>query len=177
MLFRQALVDRASIFLLLTAPCTDSSSIASSVASPTRSTWKGLSTIVPRKLSLSPSSALTCDPIKPPRAMGNVNFLLASYMNGGRMKILLSSGSCDAIADSASRLVVMYLLGRTGAPEAAEMKTNVGTFSWEVSWAKAIATVHPTGSLVLICSCPEIKGVYKPESLFMSSYVNCPFPS
>lgn len=43
------------------------------------------------------------------------------------MKILRSFGREDAIVDSASLLVVMYLFGRMGVPAAAEMKTNEGT--------------------------------------------------
>lgn len=55
------------------------------------------------------------------------------------MKILRNSGIVVDMVVSASRLVVIYLLGRTGAPAAAEMNTNVGTCSLEVSWASAIA--------------------------------------
>lgn len=40
---------------------------------------------------------------------------------------------------SASRLVVIYLLGRMGAPPAAEMYTNVGTCSPDDSCANAMA--------------------------------------
>jgi hypothetical protein len=57
----------------------------------------------------------------PPRAIGNVNFLLESYKKPGRMKILRSSGSEEDIAASASLFVVMYLLGSIGAPAAADI--------------------------------------------------------
>lgn len=43
------------------------------------------------------------------------------------------------MVDSASRFVVMYLFGSIGAPAAAEMKTNEGTFWKEASCARVIA--------------------------------------
>lgn len=55
------------------------------------------------------------------------------------MKILRSSGSEEDMVVSASLLVVIYLLGRIGAPEAAEMYTKVGTCSLEDSCASAMA--------------------------------------
>lgn len=60
-------------------------------------------------------------------------------MKPGRMKILRSSGSLEEMIDSASLLVVIYLLGRIGAPAAAEMNAKVGTFSLEDSCANAMA--------------------------------------
>lgn len=138
-LFLQALVASVSICFVPTAPCVDSSSIASTTASPTTSTCSGLSTIDPRNWSLLPKKALTSVPRNPPNAIGNVNFLLESYMNAGRIKILLRSGSFDDMVASASRLVVIYLLGRIGAPPAAEMNTNVGTCWPDDSCASAIA--------------------------------------
>lgn len=45
------------------------------------------------------------------------------------------------MVDSASLLVVIYLLGRIGAPLAAEMNTKVGTFSLKDSCANAIAVI------------------------------------
>ena len=62
-----------------------------------------------------------------------MNFLLESYMNAGRIKILRRFESFDDIVASASLLVVIYLLGRMGAPPAAEMYTNVGTCSFRDS--------------------------------------------
>ena len=53
--------------------------------------------------------------------------------------MLRSLGNEEAIVDSASRLVVIYLLGSMGAPAAAEMNTKEGTL-WEfASWARVIA--------------------------------------
>ena len=49
------------------------------------------------------------------------------------MKILRSFGSEDDMVDSASRLVVMYRLGRMGVPAAADRKTKEGTCSKEDS--------------------------------------------
>lgn len=77
--------------------------------------------------------------------MGKVNFLLESYMNGGRMKTLRSSGSWEDIVVSASRLVVIYRLGSIGAPEEAEMYTKVDACSFKDSCAKAIAVQSQTG--------------------------------
>ena len=77
--------------------------------------------------------------------MGKVNFLLESYMNGGRMKTLRSSGSWEDIVVSASRLVVMYLLGSIGAPPEAEMNTKVDACSFKDSCAKAIAVQLQAG--------------------------------
>ena len=53
--------------------------------------------------------------------------------------MLRNSGKLEAMASSASLLVVMYLAGRIGAPAAADMKTKAGTFSLTDSWASAIA--------------------------------------
>ena len=53
--------------------------------------------------------------------------------------MLRSCGKREDIVDSASLFVVMYRLGRIGAPPAAEIKPKVGTFSVEDSCAKAIA--------------------------------------
>lgn len=55
------------------------------------------------------------------------------------MKMLRNSGRSLDMVVSASLFVVMYLLGRTGAPDAAEIYTKVGTCSLEVSCASAIA--------------------------------------
>ena len=55
-----------------------------------------------------------------------------SYKKPGRIKMLRSFGNEDAMVDSASLLVVMYLLGRIGVPAAAEMNTNDEAF-----WAAA----------------------------------------
>lgn len=55
------------------------------------------------------------------------------------MKTLRSFGNEDAMVDSASRFVVMYLLGSMGAPAAAEMKTKEGTFWKEASCARVMA--------------------------------------
>ena len=77
--------------------------------------------------------------------------------------------------DSASLLVVMYLLGRIGAPPAAEMNAKVGTFSLEDSCAKAIA-ISIGGRFTSVSN--NLKKKKKknyelvsnePESLFMSS--------
>lgn len=66
---------------------------------------------------------------------------------------------------SASRFVVIYLLGRIGAPPAAEMYTNVETCSLDDSCAKAMAIC--VSALVQV----KLEGaaIYKPESLFISS--------
>lgn len=56
------------------------------------------------------------------------------------MKILRRLGNEDAMVDSASRLVVMYLFGKSGAPAAAEMKTKDLTFWKDASCARVIAT-------------------------------------
>lgn len=56
------------------------------------------------------------------------------------MKILRRLGNEDAMVDSASRLVVMYLRGKRGAPAAAEMKTKDLTFWKDASCARVIAT-------------------------------------
>ena len=53
--------------------------------------------------------------------------------------MLLSLGSDEAIVDSASRFVLMYRVGRIGAPAAADMKTKDGTFSKFASCARVIA--------------------------------------
>lgn len=71
-------------------------------------------------------------PALPKNAIGKVKVRDESYRNPGRMKILRSFGNEDAMVDSASLLVVMYLLGRIGVPAAAEMKTNDEQF-----WAAA----------------------------------------
>lgn len=55
------------------------------------------------------------------------------------MKTLRSLGSEDAMVDSASRFVVMYLFGSMGAPAAADMKTNEGTLWKEASCARVMA--------------------------------------
>lgn len=85
--------------------------------------------MAPKNWSFPPRRALISEPINPPKAIGNVSFLLESYMNAGRTKIPRSCGSDEAMVSSASLFVVIYLLGRMGAPAAAEMYTNVGTFS------------------------------------------------
>lgn len=139
-LFLHALVASVSICFVPTAPLVFSSSIASTTASPTTSTCSGLPTIAPRKSSLLPKRVLTSDPRKPPIAIGSVNFLLESYMNAGRINILRRSGNLDEIVVSASLLVVMYLLGSIGAPPAAEIYPNVGTFSFVDSCANAMAS-------------------------------------
>lgn len=51
------------------------------------------------------------------------------------------SGDIEDITASASLLVVMYLLGKTGAPAAAEIYTKVGMCSREDSCASAMAMV------------------------------------
>lgn len=56
------------------------------------------------------------------------------------MKTLRRLGNEDAMADSASRLVVIYLFGKIGAPAAAEMKMKDLTFSKAASCARVIAT-------------------------------------
>lgn len=137
---RHALVARFSIFLVPRGPLTDSSSMASTTAWATTSAFSGFSTIVPASgFKRPPKRPLSSEPIIPPRAIGKVIFRLESYRNPGRTKTLRSSGSCDAIVSSASRFVVMYRLGRIGAPPAAEMNTNVGTFSLRDSCASAMA--------------------------------------
>jgi hypothetical protein len=111
-------------------------------------------------------NALTPEPSQPPSAIGNVSFLLESNMNAGRTKILRRSGSFEVMAVSASLLVVMYLLGRIGAPAAAEMYTKVGTCSLEDSCASAMAAIQ-TGQPR---SYSDIdRDMHVPESLFMSS--------
>ena len=60
--------------------------------------------------------------------MGNVKVRDESYRNPGRMKILRSLGNDEAMVDSASLLVVIYLLGKIGVPAAADMKTKDETF-------------------------------------------------
>lgn len=131
--FLQAFVASASSCFVPTAPFVDSSSNASTTASPTTSTFNGFSAIAPRKPSLFPRKVLNSEATKPPRAIGNVNFLLESYMKLGRIKILRSSGRSEVMVASASLLVLMYLAGRIGAPAAAEMYTNAGTCSVEDS--------------------------------------------
>lgn len=137
--FLQAFVAKASICLVPTIPLDDSSSKASTTASPTVSTFSGFSAIEPRNPSLFPRKVLTSDVRNPPRAIGRVNFRLESYMKPGLMKILRKSGRVEAIVSSASLLVVMYRAGRIGAPPAAEMYTNAGTCSVRDSCANAIA--------------------------------------
>lgn len=66
---------------------------------------------------------------------------------------------------SASRLVVIYLFGRIGAPPAAEMNTNVGTCSLDDSCASAMAIC---GS-AMVGPSNQKTAMYKPESLFISS--------
>lgn len=58
------------------------------------------------------------------------------------MKILRRPGSFEDIVVSASLFVVMYLLGRIGAPAEAEMYTKVGTCSLEDSCANATAAIQ-----------------------------------
>ncbi len=58
------------------------------------------------------------------------------------MKILRSLGKDEAIVDSASLLVVMYRFGNIGAPAAAEMYTNEGTFWNDASCASVIAVQY-----------------------------------
>lgn len=48
-------------------------------------------------------------------------------------------GNEEAIVDSASRLVSMYLFGSIGAPAAADMYVKEGTFWKEVSCARVMA--------------------------------------
>lgn len=139
MLFLHAFVASASSCFVPTAPCVDSSSIASTTALPTTSTCRGFSTIVPRNWSLLPKMELNSEPIQPPSAIGKVSFLLESNMNPGRTKMLRRSGSLEDMVTSASLLVDIYLLGRIGAPAAAEMYTKVGTCSLEDSCANAMA--------------------------------------
>lgn len=67
------------------------------------------------------------------------------------MKMLRNSGRLEDMVVSASRLVVMYRLGRTGAPDAAEIYTKVGTCSLDDSWASAIAVCCQSISLALAC--------------------------
>ncbi len=63
------------------------------------------------------------------------------------MKILRSLGNEEAIVDSASRFVVMYLFGSRGAPAAAEMKMKDLTFWKEASCARVIASNYKVSSL------------------------------
>lgn len=140
--FLQALVASASICLVPTTPLVDSSSKASTTASPTVSALSGFSAMAPRNPSLFPRNVFTSDVRKPPKAIGRVNFRLESNMNPGLIKMLRSSGRVEVIVSSASLLVVMYLAGRTGAPAAAEMYTKAGTCSVEDSWASAIAVLQ-----------------------------------
>lgn len=57
------------------------------------------------------------------------------------MNIERIEGKEDPIVDSAARFVVMYRLGKTGAPAAAEMYMKVGTFLVEDSRARTIAVM------------------------------------
>lgn len=66
------------------------------------------------------------------------------------MNILRRLGNLDEIVVSASRLVVMYLEGSTGAPPAAEMYVNVGTFSFADSCARAIALLASVQYYIII---------------------------
>lgn len=140
--FLQAFVANCSICFVPTGPLVDSSSNASTTASPTTSTFSGFSAMDPRNPSLLPRKLLNSAATNPPRAIGSVNFLLESYMKPGRIKMLRSSGSEDEIVASASRLVVMYRAGRIGAPAAAEMYTKAGTCSFEDSCASAMAVLQ-----------------------------------
>lgn len=71
--------------------------------------------------------------------MGRVKRRELSYKKPGRTKILLRFGKDEAMVDSASLFVVIYRLGNIGAPAAAEIYTNEGTFCSEDSCARVIA--------------------------------------
>ena len=174
MAFLHALVASASICFVPTAPLVVSSSNASTTASPTVSTFNGLSAMAPRKLSRLPNNELNSEATKPPKAIGNVNFRLESYMKAGRIKILRNSGKVAVIVFSASRLVVMYLDGRIGAPAAADINTKAGTFSFEDSWANAMATIKESASAL---HSNEQSVTY--PSLYSSAHrsIDHPFPS
>ena len=130
---RHALLARLSISLVLTTPFTLSSPIASTTASATKSAFNGFSTAAPaNQVNRPPTIEFTMLPALPKKAIGNVKVRDESYRKPGRIKMLRSLGNEDAMVDSASLLVVMYLLGRIGVPAAAEMKTND-----EVFWAVA----------------------------------------
>ncbi len=136
----QALVASASISVVTTTPLTPSSPMASTTASATRSTFNGFSTAAPANhVNRPPIMPLTILPALPANAIGRVNLRELSYRNPGRMKMLLSFGSDEAIVDSASLFVVIYRFGSIGAPAAADMKTNDGTFWKDASWARVIA--------------------------------------
>lgn len=55
------------------------------------------------------------------------------------MRMVLISGNIEDITASASLLVVMYRLGKIGAPAAADIYTKVGMCSQEHSCANAMA--------------------------------------
>lgn len=115
-----------------------SSSTASITASAKASAGTGLIALEPRVLDNTPPKS-NADNSLPAAAIGNVNDLDESYRNDGLRKMLRISGKCFAIVDSAARFVVMYLAGRTGAPAAADMYTNAGTFFEFDSLASSIA--------------------------------------
>ena len=118
----QAFVASASILSVATTPFTLSSSIASTTASATRSAFSGFSTAAPTSgVSLPPNIELTIFPAAPNAAIGIVNALEESYKNPGLIKILLILGKVDAMVDSASRFVDIYLDGSMGVPAAADM--------------------------------------------------------
>lgn len=138
--FRHALLARSSISSVMTGPLVRLLSMASTTASATTSACSGFSTAAPNiGLSLLPDIQLRPARGNVPYANGTVKNLDESYKNPGLMKIFRISGNREAIVDSASRLVVMYLPGNIGAPPAADIKTKVLTFFAAASCARAIA--------------------------------------
>lgn len=94
-------------------------------------------------------------------------------MKLGLMKMLLISGSDEAIVDSASLFVEIYLCGITGGGEEADMKAKVSACSYTDSCARAIAIYIGCKLIPLFIYCKFLQGNNAPESLFISSYVNC----
>lgn len=111
-----------SIPLVSATPLNLGFSTDSTTALATRSAFRGNSTAAPANDDKRPpTKEFTNAPIVPAAAIGNVSHREESYSRPGRMKMLRSLGSEDAIVDSASLFVVMYRLGSIGAPPAAEM--------------------------------------------------------
>lgn len=108
--FLHAEFARASIFGTSTTPETFSSSRASTVASATTSALSGFVPPAPiSHVSLPPVTELATAPMAVTPARPIVIGLDESYNMPGLMKILLMRGNLDAIVDSASLLVWMYL--------------------------------------------------------------------
>lgn len=140
MVFLHDLLANSSIWGTSTAPLTLSSASASTTLSATTSAFSGFTPPAPNNpLNAPPVKLLKVDPAYVNAAIGTVKALELSYINGALKNTLLNPGNSSAITLSASLFVVMYLLGSTGAPAAAEMYPNAPTFALAASFANKIA--------------------------------------